>query len=119
MQGYLPKSYAVNTVSLVQPSTSRELANELAIIAAEQAKAKATMDYKRSELNMLWNTASAEIKESLAANQKEWVNERDEICIAQAREAACQEIVRMECVTEIISERYYQLKEYIDTFDQA
>lgn len=108
-------------VAQAEAIASLESANELATISAEQAKSKATMDYKRNELNTLWNTASAEIKESLAASQKEWVKERDELCIARAREgeAARQEIIRMECITEIISERYYQLKEYIDTYDEA
>lgn len=108
-------------IAQAEAIASLESANELATISAEQAKSKATMDYKRNELNTLWNTASAEIKESLAASQKEWVKERDELCIARAREgeAARQEIIRMECVTEIISERYYHLKEYIDTYDEA
>ena len=98
---------------------SREMARELASIAAEQAKAKTMMDYKRKEFNILWKSASAEIREALAEGQQEWVAERDEICIDIARESepARQEIARMECITELLGERYYKVKEYIDTYD--
>ena len=97
----------------------REAAGELAEVSAEQAKSKATMDYKRSELNKLWNSASDEVKESLAEGQREWVAERDEICVNRAREAdpAWQEYVRTECITELIGERYYEVKEYIDNYE--
>lgn len=100
-----------------QASASREAANDIAAITAEQAKVKATMDYKRSEFNKLWKTASATTRESLTAGQKEWVKERDEICTDRARyaDSARQEIVRMECITELLGDRYYQVKEYINT----
>lgn len=98
---------------------NREIAEELASIAAEQAKVKTTMDYKRNEFNALWKSASAETKEALAEGQKEWVAERDDVCIDIARDAepARQEIARMECITELLGERYYQVKEYMDAYD--
>lgn len=105
-------------IAQAEANASREATNEIAAISAEQAKVKVTMEYKRSEFNELWKTASVETKESLSAGQKEWVEERDEICLDRAREADSerQEIVRMECITELLSDRYYQLKEYIDTY---
>lgn len=99
-------------------TAQREAASSIAAISAEQAKVKATMDYKRNEFNTLWKTASAETRQSLTAGQKEWVAERDNTCTERARSADYerQEIVRMECVTELLGERYYQVKEYIDTY---
>lgn len=96
-----------------------EASNEMASIATEQAKVKATMDFKRSEFNKLWKSASEETRQSLMDNQREWVENRDEICTDRAREAeaARQEIVRMECITELLGDRYYELKEYIDAYD--
>ena len=99
-------------------TAQREAASDMAAVSAEQAKAKATMDYKRNEFNKLWKTASAETRESLADVQKEWVEERDATCTDRAiyADAERQEIVRMECITELLGERYYQVKEYIDTY---
>lgn len=96
-----------------------EASDEIASIAAEQAKVKATMDFKRSEFNKLWKSASEETRQSLMDSQRQWVENRDEICIERAREAeaARQEIVRMECITELLGERYYELKEYINAYD--
>ena len=106
-------------VAEAESSARREAAGELAEVSAEQAKSKATMDYKRSELNKLWNSASDEVKESLAEGQREWVAERDEICLNRAKEAspAWQEYARTECITELIGERYYEVKEYIDNYE--
>ena len=105
--------------AVAEAAASIEAAGELANVSAEKAKAKATMDYKRSEFNELWKSASADVKSSLAAGQKEWVAERDEICLSRAQEAevAWQEVVRMECISEMLGERYYAVKEYIDTYE--
>ncbi len=96
-----------------------EATNELVNVSTEKAKAKATMDFKRNEFNELWSSASTETRESLAEGQKEWVVERDEICLSRAQEAevAWQEVVRMECISELLGDRYYQVKEYIDLYD--
>ena len=106
------------SIAEAEANASMEAAEELANISSEKAKAKATMDYKRNEFNELWSSASTEIRESLAEGQKEWVAERDEICInrAQESEVAWQEVVRMECISELLGDRYYQVKEYIDTY---
>lgn len=96
-----------------------DTSSDMVAIATEQAKVKATMDFKRSEFNKLWKSASEETRQSLMDNQREWVENRDEICTDRAREAeaARQEIVRMECITELLGDRYYELKEYIDAYD--
>lgn len=93
-------------------------ASALAATAAEQAKVKAEMDYKRSEFNKLWGKASKEAQDSLEYDQKDWVEWRDEVCVDEARSAepARQEIVRMQCITRLLSERYYEVKEYFDNY---
>lgn len=107
------------SIAEAEATASVEAASDLASIAAEKAQAKATMDYKRGEFNDLWKSASSEARESLAEGQQQWVAERDEICLGRAQEAevAWQEVVRMECISELLGERYYQVKEYIDTYD--
>ena len=113
---------SANTEAAVLAASSEahaQAADEIAAIAAEQAKVKATMDFKRSEFNKLWNKASKETQESMMDDQKAWVESRDQICLDRAREVSPerQEIERMECITELLSERYYEVKEYIDTYD--
>ena len=107
------------SIAAAEAEASVEAASELADISVEKAKAKATMDFKRNEFNELWKSASADTRASLAEGQKEWVAERDEACLSQAQEAelAWQEVVRMQCVSEMLGERYYQVKEYIDAYD--
>lgn len=106
------------SIAEAEATASMEAASELANISLEKAKSKATMDYKRSEFNELWSSASTEIRESLAEGQKEWVEERDQICLnrAQESEVAWQEVVRMDCISELLGDRYYQVKEYIDNY---
>lgn len=102
-----------------EATASMEAADNITNAAAEKARAKAAMDYKRSEFNELWQSASTETRESLAEGQKEWVAERDETCLSRAQEAEVvwQEMVRMDCIAEQLGERYYQVKEYIDAYD--
>lgn len=92
---------------------------DISEISRQQAQAKAEMDYKRREFNNMWNTASVEAQESLVDDQKEWVAERDRICLAEAQEAepVYQEITRMQCITRMLSERYYEVKEYFDNYE--
>lgn len=100
-----------------QAATS-QAQSELASIAAEQAKVKAEMDYKRSEFNKLWARGSKEAQDSITYEQQEWVKYRDEVCVDEARSAepARQEIVRMQCITRMLGERYYELKSYFDNY---
>ena len=76
------------------------------------------MDYKRNEFNTLWKSASTSAQESLTDNQKQWVKYRNESCIDEAKnaEAVRQEIVRMECITKMLGERYYEVKNYFDSY---
>ena len=92
--------------------------NSIAATAAEQAKVKAEMDYKRSEFNKMWGRASKEAQNSIEYDQKDWVEWRDEVCVEEARSAepARQEIVRMQCITRLLSDRYYEVKEYFDNY---
>lgn len=93
-------------------------AADKAAAAAEQAKVKAEMDYKRSEFNKMWGRASKEAQDSITYDQKDWVEWRDEVCVEEARSAepARQEIVRMQCITRLLSDRYYEVKEYFDNY---
>lgn len=107
------------SIAKAEATASAEATDNIANATAEKARAKATMDYKRSEFNDLWKSASTETRETLAEGQKEWVAERDEICLNRAQEAEVvwQEMVRMDCISELLGERYYAVKEYIDTYD--
>ena len=93
-------------------------ASAMAATAAEQAKVKAEMDYKRSEFNKMWGRASKEAQDSITYDQKDWVEWRDEVCVEEARtaEPARQEIVRMKCITRLLSDRYYEVKSYFDNY---
>lgn len=90
----------------------------MAATAAEQAKVKAEMDYKRSEFNKMWGRASKEAQDSITYDQKDWVEWRDEVCVEEAKtaEPARQEIVRMKCITRLLSDRYYEVKSYFDNY---
>ena len=121
------KQKALQNKSIAQAAIDAEKAEEsaaiaaqsaLASIAAEQAAVKAEMDYKRNEFNTLWKSASTSAQESLTDNQKQWVKYRNESCIDEAKsaEAVRQEIVRMECITKMLGERYYEVKNYFDSY---
>lgn len=99
-------------------NAATEASSNLAAIAAEQQKVKAQMDYKRKEFNKLWNSASEEARNSLEANQKQWVEDRDSTCISEAQQAdpERQEITRMQCITRLLGERYYEVKKYFDDY---
>lgn len=92
---------------------------ELAKIEREKAKAKAQLDFKRKEFNTLWQSASSEAQASLVEDQKQWVIDRDETCLAEAQEAepAYQETERMRCQARLLGERYYEVKEYFDNYE--
>lgn len=92
---------------------------ELAKIEREKAKAKAQLDFKRKEFNTLWQSASIEAQESLIDDQKQWVIDRDETCLAEAQEAepAYQETERMRCQARLLGERFYEVKEYFDNYE--
>ena len=108
----------VSEVQSAANTAAAAAASALAATAAEQAKVKAEMDYKRSEFNKLWGKQSKEAQESLEYDQKEWVDWRDEVCVEEARSAepARQEIVRMKCITRLLSDRYYEVKNYFDNY---
>ena len=121
------KQKAAQKKSIAQAAIEAEKAEEqaaneaniaLAGVAAEQAKTKAEMDYKRSEFNKLWKSASKSEQEALTENQTQWVSYRDEVCVDEAKSAepARQEIVRMECITRMLGDRYYEVKEYFDNY---
>lgn len=92
---------------------------EMSKIEREKAKAKAQLDFKRKEFNTLWNSATPEAQESLLDDQKQWVKDRDETCLAEAHEAepAYQETERMRCQARLLGERYYEVKEYFDNYE--
>ncbi|EGK08813.1 lysozyme inhibitor LprI family protein [Psychrobacter sanguinis] len=108
----------VSATQSAADSAAAAAASALAATAAEQAKVKAEMDYKRSEFNKLWGKASKEAQASIEYDQKEWVEWRDQVCVDEARgaEPARQEIVRMQCITRLLSDRYYEVKEYFDNY---
>ena len=110
---------ARNEVQQATQTAEAQASSEIAKIAAEQASVKAAMDYKRSEFNKMWGRASKEAQNSITSDQKDWVEWRDEVCVDEARtaEPARQEIVRMQCITRLLSERYYEVKEYFDNYD--
>lgn len=99
-------------------TAKKEAQDNLAAISAEQEKIKAQLDFKRKEFNTLWKSASADAQSSLTDDQAEWVKKRDEICIEKARASTPerQEIVRMQCVTKLLGERYYEVKKYFDNY---
>lgn len=99
-------------------AAQKEAQDNLVAILAEQEKIKTQLDFKRKEFNRLWESASAEAQSSLVDDQTEWVKERDEICIEKAKAATPerQEIVRMQCVTKLLGERYYEVKKYFDDY---
>lgn len=92
---------------------------EMSKIEREKAKAKAQLDFKRKEFNTLWNSATPEAQESLLDDQKQWVKDRDETCLAEAQEAepAYQETERMRCQARLLGERYYEVKEYFENYE--
>lgn len=104
--------------AVAEAAAAAEASSEMASLAVEQARVKAAMDYKRNEFNTLWKNGSEEARESLVSNQKEWVEARDIQCVSEAREAepAYQEIARMECITRLLSDRYYEVKGYFDSY---
>lgn len=110
---------ARNEVEQASQTAKAQASSEIAKIAAEQASVKAAMDYKRSEFNKMWGRASKEAQNSITSDQKDWVEWRDEVCVDEARSAepARQEIVRMQCITRLLSDRYYEVKEYFDNYD--
>lgn len=121
------KQKAVENKSIAQAAVDAKKAEEfaateakkvLASVAAEQAAVKAEMDYKRSEFNVLWKSASTSAQQSLTDNQVQWVKYRDETCVDEAKnaESVRQEIVRMECITRMLGERYYEVKSYFDSY---
>lgn len=91
---------------------------DIDVIESETEAAKEKMNFKRREFNRMWNNAPLEAQESLMEDQREWVAERDKICIAEAKEAdpVRQEIVRMNCITRLLGERYYEVKKYFDEY---
>lgn len=121
-----PTATAIGPAGVTEkPSATASPANddvgqaELAKIEREKAKAKAQLEFKRKEFNTLWQSASSEAQESLVDDQKQWVIDRDEICLAEAQEAepAYQETERMRCQARLLGERFYEVKEYFDNYE--
>lgn len=109
---------AADAAAAATAIAQQEAQDSLAAISAEQEKIKAQLDFKRKEFNTLWKSASADAQSSLTDDQAEWVKKRDEICIEKAKAATPerQEIVRMQCVTKLLGERYYEVKKYFDNY---
>lgn len=83
------------------------------------AAAQARLNARRKQFNDMWNQASPEAQESLTDDQKNWVEERDATCQGEAESAKAgyEEITRLQCMSRMLSERYSEVQEYFDNYE--
>ena len=107
---------AIQQAEQAEAQRASEQAKAEAEYAELQAsEAKRLLDAANANLNLIWNATTKDVRNALLDDQKAWLKKRELECKMQGNNAeqGAEEIVRLNCETEMTNNRTEQLRQAI------
>lgn len=113
----LMKSARQNAAEAAKQEEVKRIAEQTA--AAEEyqsvliSEAQSNLDKANENLNLVWNATSKDVRDQLLGEQKIWLKKRDLECKLDSSNAENPELHRLNCETNLTSERTTELRQKI------
>lgn len=113
----LMKSARQNAAEAAKQEEVKRIAEQTA--AAEEyqsvliSEAQSNLDKANENLNLVWNATSKDVRNQLLGEQKIWLKKRDLECKLDSSNAENPELHRLNCETNLTSERTTELRQKI------
>jgi uncharacterized protein YecT (DUF1311 family) len=111
------KSARQNAAEAAKQEEMKRIAEQTA--AAEEyqsvllSEAQSNLDKANENLNLVWNATSKNVRDQLLGEQKIWLKKRDLECKLDSSNAENPELHRLNCETNMTSERTTELRQKI------
>ena len=113
----LLKSARQNAAEVAQQEQMKQEAQAVADAEEYQSvlisEAKVNLDRANENLNLVWNATTKEVRSQLLDEQRLWIKKRDLECKLESNDTDNPEVYRINCETNITTQRTNELKQKI------